>query len=240
MAQVKLNECPQKLRPGRCHQGRRHRHRRWRIRRLRRPFRLREIDAAQDDRRARGHHLRHHRDRRHGRQRRPAQGSRHRHGLSVLCHLPAHVGPRECRLRPDDQGRRARPRRTPRWRKRRASCRWNICSTAGPVQLSGGQRQRVAIGRAIVRDPSVFLFDEPLSNLDAALRLDMRMEIGKLHQNLKASMIYVTHDQIEAMTLADKIVVLKDGAGHAGRRADGSLSSSRPICSLPGSSARRG
>ena len=80
-----------------------------------------------------------------------------------------------------------------------------------PSQLSGGQRQRVAIGRAIVRDPSVFLFDEPLSNLDAALRLDMRMEIGKLHQDLKASMIYVTHDQIEAMTLADKIVVLKDG-----------------------------
>jgi ABC-type sugar transport system ATPase subunit len=80
-----------------------------------------------------------------------------------------------------------------------------------PKALSGGQRQRVAIGRAIVRDPQVFLFDEPLSNLDAALRLDMRMEIGKLHQDLKASMIYVTHDQIEAMTLADKIVVLKDG-----------------------------
>ncbi|MFN3147809.1 MAG: ABC transporter ATP-binding protein [Paracoccaceae bacterium] len=80
-----------------------------------------------------------------------------------------------------------------------------------PSQLSGGQRQRVAIGRAIVRDPKVFLFDEPLSNLDAALRMDMRMEIGKLHQNLAASMIYVTHDQVEAMTLADKIVVLKDG-----------------------------
>ena len=80
-----------------------------------------------------------------------------------------------------------------------------------PSQLSGGQRQRVAIGRAIVRDPKVFLFDEPLSNLDAALRMDMRMEIGKLHQDLGASMIYVTHDQVEAMTLADKIVVLKDG-----------------------------
>ena len=80
-----------------------------------------------------------------------------------------------------------------------------------PSQLSGGQRQRVAIGRAIVRDPKVFLFDEPLSNLDAALRMDMRMEIGKLHQSLGASMIYVTHDQVEAMTLADKIVVLKDG-----------------------------
>jgi multiple sugar transport system ATP-binding protein len=80
-----------------------------------------------------------------------------------------------------------------------------------PSQLSGGQRQRVAIGRAIVRKPKVFLFDEPLSNLDAALRMDMRMEIGKLHQKLGASMIYVTHDQVEAMTLADKIVVLKDG-----------------------------
>lgn len=80
-----------------------------------------------------------------------------------------------------------------------------------PSELSGGQRQRVAIGRAIVRDPKVFLFDEPLSNLDAALRMDMRMEIGRLHQSLGASMIYVTHDQVEAMTLADKIVVLKDG-----------------------------
>jgi multiple sugar transport system ATP-binding protein len=80
-----------------------------------------------------------------------------------------------------------------------------------PSQLSGGQRQRVAIGRAIVRQPQVFLFDEPLSNLDAALRMDMRMEIGKLHNQLGATMVYVTHDQVEAMTLADKIVVLKDG-----------------------------
>jgi len=80
-----------------------------------------------------------------------------------------------------------------------------------PAQLSGGQRQRVAIGRAIVRNPEVFLFDEPLSNLDAALRMNMRMEIGKLHQELAATMVYVTHDQVEAMTLADKIVVLKDG-----------------------------
>ncbi len=80
-----------------------------------------------------------------------------------------------------------------------------------PSQLSGGQRQRVAIGRAIVRKPQVFLFDEPLSNLDAALRMDMRMEIGKLHETLGATMVYVTYDQVEAMTLADKIVVLKDG-----------------------------
>jgi multiple sugar transport system ATP-binding protein len=80
-----------------------------------------------------------------------------------------------------------------------------------PAQLSGGQRQRVAIGRAIVRKPKVFLFDEPLSNLDAALRVDMRMEIARLHQDLDATMVYVTHDQVEAMTLADKIVVLDHG-----------------------------
>jgi multiple sugar transport system ATP-binding protein len=80
-----------------------------------------------------------------------------------------------------------------------------------PRQLSGGQRQRVAMGRAIVRDPKVFLFDEPLSNLDAKLRVQMRTEIKELHQRLKTTSIYVTHDQIEAMTMADKIVVMRDG-----------------------------
>jgi lactose/L-arabinose transport system ATP-binding protein len=80
-----------------------------------------------------------------------------------------------------------------------------------PAQLSGGQRQRVAIGRAIVRQPKAFLFDEPLSNLDAELRVQMRVEIAKLHQELGATMIYVTHDQVEAMTLADRIVVLRAG-----------------------------
>ncbi len=80
-----------------------------------------------------------------------------------------------------------------------------------PGQLSGGQRQRVAIGRAIVRKPDVFLFDEPLSNLDAELRVSMRIEIARLHRELGNTMIYVTHDQTEAMTLADKIVVLRDG-----------------------------
>ena len=80
-----------------------------------------------------------------------------------------------------------------------------------PRELSGGQRQRVAIGRAIIRDPKVFLFDEPLSNLDAALRVQMRLEIARLHQRLKATMVYVTHDQVEAMTLADRIVVFNDG-----------------------------
>ena len=80
-----------------------------------------------------------------------------------------------------------------------------------PRALSGGQRQRVAIGRAIVREPDVFLFDEPLSNLDAALRVQTRLEIARLHERLGSTMVYVTHDQVEAMTLADKIVVLRDG-----------------------------
>ncbi len=80
-----------------------------------------------------------------------------------------------------------------------------------PKQLSGGQRQRVAIGRAITRNPKIFLFDEPLSNLDAALRAEMRVEISKLHQQIKTNMIYVTHDQVEAMTLADRIVILNHG-----------------------------
>lgn len=80
-----------------------------------------------------------------------------------------------------------------------------------PKELSGGQKQRVAVGRAIVRKPKVFLFDEPLSNLDAKLRVQMRTEISKLHKKLKATMIYVTHDQVEAMTMGDRIVVMKDG-----------------------------
>lgn len=80
-----------------------------------------------------------------------------------------------------------------------------------PKNLSGGQRQRVAIGRAIVREPDVFLFDEPLSNLDAKLRIEMRTEIKNLHQRLKATMVYVTHDQVEAMTLADRVVVMRNG-----------------------------
>jgi multiple sugar transport system ATP-binding protein len=86
--------------------------------------------------------------------------------------------------------------------------------TRKPGQLSGGQRQRVALGRAIVRNPKVFLFDEPLSNLDAKLRVAMRAEIVKLHRTLENTMIYVTHDQIEAMTMADRIVVMKDGVIH--------------------------
>jgi multiple sugar transport system ATP-binding protein len=85
------------------------------------------------------------------------------------------------------------------------------CWIAGPGQLSGGQRQRVAMGRAVLRRPQAFLFDEPLSNLDAKLRVQMRTEIKALHQRLGTTTVYVTHDQVEAMTMADRIVVLKDG-----------------------------
>ena len=85
--------------------------------------------------------------------------------------------------------------------------------------LSGGQRQRVAIGRALVRDVDVFLFDEPLSNLDAKLRADLRVEIKRLHQRLENTMVYVTHDQIEAMTLADRIAIMRGGSDPAARPA---------------------
>ena len=108
--------------------------------------------------------------------------------------------------------------RTPRARDRRARCgdaarmlRLDALLERRPTQLSGGQRQRVAIGRAIVRDPTIFLFDEPLSNLDAELRVQMRAEITALHRRLGTTMIYVTHDQVEAMTMADRIVVLRGG-----------------------------
>ncbi len=106
-----------------------------------------------------------------------------------------------------------------------------------PRQLSGGQRQRVAIGRAIVRQPKAFLFDEPLSNLDAALRVNMRLEISELHQQLKTTMIYVTHDQVEAMTMADKIVVLNRAISSRSVLRS-TFTASPPICSLRASSAR--
>ena len=93
-----------------------------------------------------------------------------------------------------------------------------------PKALSGGQRQRVAMGRAIVRNPKVFLFDEPLSNLDAKLRVQMRTEIKRVHQKVKTTTVYVTHDQVEAMTLADRVVVMNHGRDRADRHAAGALS----------------
>ena len=92
-----------------------------------------------------------------------------------------------------------------------------------PGALSGGQRQRVALGRAIVRDPKVFLFDEPLSNLDAKMRVQMRSEISRLHAELGSTMIYVTHDQVEAMTMGDRICVMRDGNIMTGRRSTDAL-----------------
>ena len=166
---------------------------------------------AAHDRRPRGDLRRRDLHRRPGGQRRAAQGPRHRHGVPVLRALPAHDRRREHGLRAQDQG---RAQGRDRGQGRPAPPRSSIsatCSTAIPKQLSGGQRQRVAMGRAIVRDPAVFLFDEPLSNLDAKLRVAMRVEIKELHQRLGTTIVYVTHDQIEAMTMADKIVVMRDG-----------------------------
>ena len=107
-----------------------------------------------------------------------------------------------------------------------------------PRELSGGQRQRVAMGRAIVRDPKVFLFDEPLSNLDAKLRVAMRSEIKALHQRLKTTTVYVTHDQVEAMTMADRIAVMNEGASSSSA-SRWSSTTGRPTCSSRSSSARR-
>ena len=108
-----------------------------------------------------------------------------------------------------------------------------------PRQLSGGQRQRVAMGRAIVRQPKVFLFDEPLSNLDAKLRIAMRVEIRKLQRRLKTTSIYVTHDQLEAMTLADILVVMNGGRSSRSAIRSTSTRSPPPPSSLPSSARRR-
>jgi multiple sugar transport system ATP-binding protein len=106
-------------------------------------------------------------------------------------------------------------------------------------QLSGGQRQRVAMGRALVRDVDVFLFDEPLSNLDAKLRVDMRTEIKRLHQRLKTTIVYVTHDQIEAMTLADRIAVMNKGGLSSSSARRRRSTTARPTASSPASWAAR-
>ena len=186
-------------------------HRRRRVRRAGRAVGLRQVHAAAHDRGPGEHHRRRDPHRRSRRQQRAAERARHRDGVPELRALSAHDGRRQHGLlaqaarRAEDRDRQPRE---PRRRHPRAASR---CSSAIPRQLSGGQRQRVAMGRAIVRDPQVFLFDEPLSNLDAKLRVAMRTEIKELHQRLKTTTVYVTHDQIEAMTMADKIVVMHDG-----------------------------
>ena len=107
-----------------------------------------------------------------------------------------------------------------------------------PRQLSGGQRQRVAMGRAIVREPAVFLFDEPLSNLDAKLRVQMRIEIKRLHQSIRTTSVYVTHDQVEAMTLGDRLIVMNAGRAEQIGSSDRCLRDGRRRRSSPASSAR--
>ena len=154
---------------------------------------------------------RHHRHRRPGRQRPAAEGSRYRDGVPELRALPAHERLRQPRLRPAQP-----PRARAGDRRCRSSTPREILSIEPllerrPRQLSGGQQQRVALGRCIVRNPKVFLFDEPLSNLDAQLRAQMRLEIKELRQRVPTTSIFVTHDQVEAMTLGDRIVVMKDG-----------------------------
>ena len=154
---------------------------------------------------------RHDRDRRARRRRRVAEGPRHRDGVPVLRALSGDDGAREHHLR-HGVPRRARSRA-----QQEAVARVAALLQIGelldrkPAQLSGGQRQRVAMGRALVRDPLLFLFDEPLSNLDAKLRVDMRTEIKQLHQRIAATIVYVTHDQIEAMTMASRIAVMNHG-----------------------------
>ena len=153
----------------------------------------------------------HDQDRRPRRHEPAARRARHRDGVPELRALPAHDRVREHGVRAAHQAPAGSRDQAARRRGRRRASASTPYLERRPKALSGGQRQRVAIGRAVVRAPKVFLFDEPLSNLDAKLRGDMRREIARIHQQSKTTSMYVTHDQIEAMTLADMIVVLKDG-----------------------------
>ena len=156
--------------------------------------------------------------RRPGRQRRRPQGSRHRDGLPELRALSAHDRPREPRVRaqaaqgPEGRDRASGSRKPPR------SLELGKLLDRKPKELSGGQRQRVALGRAIVREPAVFLMDEPLSNLDAKLRVQTRAEIARLHQRLQTTIVYVTHDQVEAMTMGTRIAVMSEGVSSRSAR----------------------
>jgi multiple sugar transport system ATP-binding protein len=145
-----------------------------------------------------------------GQQRHRAVRARHRHGVPELCAVPAHDGGGEHGLRAE-AGQGAEGGDAERVQRAAEILQIAHLLDRKPKALSGGQRQRVAIGRAIVRKPEVFLFDEPLSNLDAALRAQTRVELARLHRELATTMIYVTHDQVEAMTLGQKIVVLNAG-----------------------------
>ena len=133
------------------------------------------------------------------------------HGLPVLRALSDQDRARKPEIRAVGAEARTGPRSSGGSPGRRSCCRSTPCSTASPRQLSGGQRQRVAIGRALVKNVDVFLFDEPLSNLDAKLRTEMRLEIKRLHQELQKTIVFVTHDQVEAMTMANRIAVMNGG-----------------------------
>ena len=176
-----------------------------------RAVRLRQDHDHAHDRRAGGPVERHDQHRRAGRERPGAQGPRRGDGVPELRPLPEHERLRQHLLPAEGaEGRRRRSTTPacagrPRWSSSRT------CSTAFPRELSGGQRQRVALARAVVREPAVFLMDEPLSNLDAKLRVSTRAQIKHLQHELAVTTVYVTHDQIEAMTLADRVVVMNKG-----------------------------
>ena len=182
-----------------------------RVRRLRRPVRLRQVDAAAHHRRAGGRDLGQRADRRPEGHRRAAGQARHRHGVPDLCALSASDGARQYGPRPQ-AGRHAgrRDRQAHRRGLGDAVARALSRSVARPSSPAASASASPSAAR-VVREPKLFLFDEPLSNLDAALRVNTRLEIAQLHRRLKATMIYVTHDQVEAMTLADRIVVLNAG-----------------------------
>ena len=238
MANVKISALHKSYGPVHAVRGHRSRHSRRRVHGAGRPSGcgkstlLRAIAGLEDVEQRR------HRHRRRGRQRDAAARPRRRHGVPGLRPLSAHDRLRQYRPQP------ARPRNAEAGDR---DAREAGDGDAGhrpllgryPRQLSGGQRQRVAIGRAIVRNPRVFLFDEPLSNLDAQLRDEMRGEIKRLHQEIATTMIYVTHDQIEAMTLADRIVLMRDGDDRAAGRAARSVRAAGDRCSSRDFSARR-
>jgi multiple sugar transport system ATP-binding protein len=175
----------------------------------RRPLGMREVDAPEHDRGARGDHLGRHRDQRARGERGATLQAQHRHGVPELRALPQHDGGQNITFGPRD-ARRPQARARPRAGEVAKLSRSTTSSTASRAAL-GRAAQRVAMGRALVRNPDVFLFDEPLSNLDAKLRVDMRTEIKKLHQRLGRTIVYVTHDQIEAMTLSTRIAVMNKG-----------------------------
>ena len=167
-----------------------------------------------------------------GRQRPAAEGPGHGDDLPELRPLPAHERLRQHGVRAEDA--RHRPGRDPAAGRRRRREILGLAEVLGkrPRHLSGGQRQRVAMGRAIVREPEAFLMDEPLSNLDAKMRVQMRAEIARIQRDLKVTTIYVTHDQSEAMTLGDRVCVHARRRAPAGRQPAGAL---RP----PGEPVRR-